>query len=442
MMNWPQLLDPSRKPGEKTDHQSFSARSAFEIDYDRIIFSHPFRKMQDKTQVVPLPEEDFVHTRLTHSLEVSSVARSLGKMSGEKILEKHPELKESFTPFDFGAICAAAALAHDIGNPPFGHSGETAISQFFEKHPKGQRFNGKVSEEEWADLISFEGNAQGFRLLNKEGQSALRLTFAVLAAFTKYPRAAASPKPGEKRRSQKKYGFYASEKSTYAQIASQVGLQSLAQNAWIRHPLAFLVEAADDICYLIIDLEDGCRLGLVSFGQVEQLLAKIIKDRYQPEKLAQITSLNEKLGVLRALTINKLIQECVEVFVANEAAIRNGSFDQSLTDEMPSAAVLEEISLLSVAQIYKSKAVVEREITGFKVLEGLLEVLSEVVWQQYETGNLGQREHLLVVSLPDGIGKRIVEAHTWYASLREMLDFVSGLTDRHAVKLYKKWFGI
>src|SRR5690242_16069625 len=184
-MNWQQLLSPQRV-GQKQQPQTEPTRSPFEQDYDRIIFSHPFRRLQDKTQVHPLPEHDFVHTRLTHSLEVSSVGRSLGKKAGEVIIQRHPELTDAFTPSDFGAITAAAALAHDLGNPPFGHAGEDALSDFFLLDDYGKSFSNKVSDAQWADLIKFEGNAQGFRILNKN-QYGLRITMATLGAFTKYP---------------------------------------------------------------------------------------------------------------------------------------------------------------------------------------------------------------------------------------------------------------
>lgn len=208
-MNWNTLLS-AKRPGQKST-SSESYRSAFEQDYDRIIFSHPFRKLQDKTQVHPLPEHDFVHTRLTHSLEVSSVGRSLGKRVGEVVLERHPELSQHFSLFDFGAIVAAASLAHDLGNPPFGHAGEDALSDFFLENTS---FKGAVSEAEWCDLIKFEGNAQGFRILNQQ-EYGMKLTCATLGAFTKYPCPAYFPSRDKSKKSQKKFGFFQSEKEIF-----------------------------------------------------------------------------------------------------------------------------------------------------------------------------------------------------------------------------------
>ena len=296
------------------------SRSAFEQDYDRIIFSHPFRRLQDKTQVHPLPEHDFVHTRLTHSLEVSSVGRSLGKRVGEIILQRHPALNTSSSLFDFGAIVAAASLAHDLGNPPFGHAGEAAIGDFFAHHPQGLSFKEKVSPAEWEDLTKFEGNAQGFRILTKN-QFGLKLTYATLGAFTKYPCPALFPDRDKTKRSQKKFGFFQTEKEVFKEVATQLDLTTVSAFASGRHPLAFLVEAADDICYSIIDLEDGCNLGLVSYTEAKQLFEGVItKGKSKLGKLEHLTSKQEKIGYLRALAIGDLMDECSSLFLDKEMA--------------------------------------------------------------------------------------------------------------------------
>src|SRR6267378_2881740 len=328
-MNWTQLLS-SHRLGQKQDAHDQS-RSAFEQDYDRIIFSHPFRRLQDKTQVHPLPVEDFVHTRLTHSLEVSSVGRSLGKKVGEQILKRHPELNEKFSLFDVGAIVAAASLTHDLGNPPFGHAGEDAISDFFRHHVFGQGFQPRVTKAQWEELVRFEGNAQGFRILNKS-EYGLKLTFATLGAFTKYPCPAFFPQRDKTKKSQKKFGFFESEEELFGEVASSLGLIRREKNVWCRHPLAFLVEAADDICYSIIDLEDGCRLGLVGFEETVDLLAPILGDKLDRAKLAKGTGLNEKLGILRAMAIGELIDAATVVFLDHEQAMLDGQFDMALMD--------------------------------------------------------------------------------------------------------------
>src|SRR6185295_17484101 len=236
-VNWTTLLSANR-PGQ-TSGLTESSRSAFEQDYDRIIFSHPFRRLQEKTQVHPLPEHDFVHTRLTHSLEVSSVGRSLGKRVGEVILDRHTKLNVDFSLFDFGAIVAAASLAHDLGNPPFGHAGEEGLSDFFVEN---NSYATGLKPEEWDDLLHFEGNAQGFRILN-QAEYGMKLTSATLGAFTKYPCPAHFPGRDKKKKSQKKFGFFQSEKEKFAVLAADLELIPAGQDAWCRHPLAFLVEA-------------------------------------------------------------------------------------------------------------------------------------------------------------------------------------------------------
>ena len=445
MMQWEKLLgsdrfDSSKK--ENTTPESF--RSEFEIDYDRIIFSAPFRNLQDKTQVFPLPENDFVHTRLTHSLEVSSVGRSLGKSAGEYLVKKYPTLAEKgILSSDFGAIVAAAALAHDIGNPPFGHAGEEAISDFFKHHPHGFVWHSHVKPNEWGDLINFEGNAQGFRMLVSK-DNGLKLSYATLAAFTKYPRPSNIFKKDPNRRSQKKFGFFTDQQKDYAQLASELGLTKANAECWLRHPLAFLVEAADDICYSIIDLEDGCTMGLVSIGQTIELLAEILGDKFKPEKLEKYKTDSQKLAILRAMTIGSLITEAVEAFCQNEGDILSGEFDQALTEIIPSAAALEKISTLSVKKIYRSKPVLEKEAAGFQVLEGLLEVFSKALNHKfYQTELYSGKDKSILRLLPEDFPLEGWEVKVNpYPLLRALIDFISGMTDRYALSLYRRVKGI
>ncbi|MFZ6013109.1 MAG: deoxyguanosinetriphosphate triphosphohydrolase [Bacteroidota bacterium] len=439
-MTWNQLLSPQRNGQKKlTAEQS---RSAFEQDYDRIIFSHPFRRLQDKTQVHPLPEHDFVHTRLTHSLEVSSVGRSLGKRVGEVILQRHTKLARQYSLFDFGAIVASASLAHDLGNPPFGHAGEDAISDFFIHHPHGQSFDDLVSEHEWNDLIKFEGNAQGFRILNNN-QYGLRLTYATLGAFTKYPCPALFPSRDKSKKSQKKFGFFQSEKQAFAEMAEEVGLIPNGGEAWCRHPLAFLVEAADDICYSIIDLEDGCRLGLVTFDETVDLLSGILQDSLQRDKLNNTASLNEKLGVLRSLTIGKLIDACTEIFLEHEEEILNGKFDQALTDLCQYRDALKAIGSISVHKIYRARHVVEIEASGHEVLPGLMEEFVKTGTHLIQKNTSRKYDNLSLLMPPEIVaGIQQWQSENTYMMLRHVIDFISGLTDRHALALYRKIKGI
>ncbi|HEX5167727.1 MAG TPA: deoxyguanosinetriphosphate triphosphohydrolase [Cyclobacteriaceae bacterium] len=440
-MNWIQLLSP-RRIGQKKQ-SSEQSRSAFEQDYDRIIFSHPFRRLQDKTQVHPLPEHDFVHTRLTHSLEVSSVGRSLGKKVGEIILQRHKELNEQYSLFDFGAIVAAASLTHDLGNPPFGHAGEDAISDFFVHNDHGKIFQGKVSESEWSDLIKFEGNAQGFRILNKN-QYGLKLTYATLGAFTKYPCSSSFSERDKFKKSQKKFGFFQTEKVIFEEVATEIGLRKVAEGAWLRHPLAFLVEAADDICYSIIDLEDACSLGLVSFEETVSLLANILREGFNRDKLDRLHGQHQKIGTLRALVISKLIDECTQIFLDHEMDILSGKFDQALTDQCASRDGLKSIIELSIEKIYRARHVVEIETAGHEILPGLLKEFVAAGVHLWDIKSAPRKYQNIALLLPGEIRFDLQEsAADHYRMLRLVIDFVSGLTDRHALGLYRqiKGFG-
>jgi dGTPase len=439
-VEWQQLLSTQRS-GKRNAATVEPWRSAFEQDFDRIIFSHPFRRLQDKTQVHPLPEHDFVHTRLTHSLEVSSVGRSLGKRVGEEILSRHKNVKD-VTLYDFGAIVAAASLAHDLGNPPFGHAGEDAISDFFKETAFGSSFQSKVTEAQWTDLTKFEGNAQGFRILTKN-QFGLKLTYATLGAFMKYPCSAFFPERNKSKRSQKKFGFFETEKKMFSDVAFELGLIRNFEYSWNRHPLAFLVEAADDICYSIIDLEDGCSLGLVSFEDAKALFEGILtKAKLKLGKLDHLSGNTEKIAFLRALAISDLMEQCAELFLDHEKDILDGKFDTALADECQSKQGLQEIIAISVEKIYKARTVVEIEASGHEVLPGLLEEFTNCGLHLIE-GRSSRKYQNLQKLLPENILQTIqAETGDTYAMLRSIVDFVSGLTDKHALSLYRKMKGI
>jgi len=440
-VEWNQLLSTQRI-GQKRDLFPEQSRSAFEQDYDRIIFSHPFRRLQDKTQVHPLPEHDFVHTRLTHSLEVSSVGRSLGRKTGEVILQRNPDLAKRFSLVDLGAIVAAASLAHDLGNPPFGHAGENAISDFFIQHPVGQSVRQMVSEAEWEDLKKFEGNAQGFRILNKN-RYGLKLTAATLGAFTKYPCPAFFPARDRSKRSQKKFGFFQTEKNVFADIAAELGLKKTTDETWLRHPLAFLVEAADDICYSIIDLEDGCSLGLVSYAEAKELFEEVITTgKTKLGKLDQLSSREEKIGFLRALAIGDLTAECTGVFLDHEADILHGKFDAPLVDFCSRKQALRKIIEISVEKIYRSRNVVEIEASGHEVLPGLLDEFVKTGLNLMRRGDSRKYDNLKLLLPPDVAGSIAEHPANTYNMLRQVVDFISGLTDRHALSLFRKIKGI
>jgi dGTPase len=440
-MNWSSLLS-ARRFSDKSEHITHDKnRSRFEQDFDRIIFSQPFRKLQDKTQVFPLPEDDFVHTRLTHSLEVSSVGRSLGKNAGLHILGKYAELNELYTVHDFGSIVAAASLAHDLGNPPFGHAGEDGISSFFIESDLGKTIQSKVAEKEWNDLIKFEGNAQGFRILNSPIYRGMEMTFAAFGAFTKYPLSSSSEKI-KGRKSQKKYGYYQSNSDQFQTVAEEMNLRAMSAGVWCRHPLAFLVEAADDICYGIIDLEDGCRLGLVPFETYRDLLAQIIGDNYSEEKLSRVHSLNEKLGILRALAISQLVHECTDLFLTKEPELLSGDFDKALTGNIPSADTMVAISELSVRDIYRSRIVLEKEAGGYEVIYKLMDAFCYATFHTL-FAQPTPRHQTIFRLLPAEYQQQLKgEGITVYEAMQFITDFISSLTDRYAVRLYKIIYGI
>ena len=441
MMHWEQLLSLKRQ-GDKNKRlrkEQDETRLVFEVDYDRIIFSAAFRSLQDKTQVIPLSKTDFVHTRLTHSLEVSVVGRSIGRLVGKKILEKYPHLQEihGFQANDFGDIVAAACLSHDIGNPPFGHSGEKAIGEYF-KIGKGAHFQSSLSAKEWQDLIDFEGNANGFSVLStsREGiEGGLRLTYATLGAFMKYPKESLPKKP-TKQISDKKYGYFQQDKLFFQEVATDLGLIKKNTNGEVhyqRHPLAFLVEAADDICYTIIDFEDGINLGLVSEDYALEYLIKLVKDRIDTPKFNQLKSKEDRISYLRAVAIGSLIEDAVRVFLENEEAILKGEFHQSLTDKSKYQAQMTDIINLSVQNIYKSREVIEKEIVGYEILQTLLHKFITAVNNQYD-GTLSSYDKLILKMLPE---KFRHEKESLYERLLHICHYVSLLTDGNALELFE-----
>lgn len=444
-MNWLQLLSHKRLGAEHKFNASATpsvSRSEFEIDFDRIIFSYPFRRLQDKTQVVPLPEFDFVHTRLTHSLEVSSVGRSLGKIAGKHIIDTYDELKAyGYTEFDFGAIVAAASLAHDIGNPAFGHAGEKALSEYFNAvNPL------EITDKEYFDLQNFEGNAQGFRILCDPLYQDLKLTYASLGAFIKYPCESLLKSKNPERKSQKKYGFYQSEKAIFLQLAQELNLPSLSndESTFVRHPLVYLVEAADDICYLIIDLEDAYRMKVISYKQFEEMVSPLLGNKLNTAKLHEMNDENQQIGLLRALTINQLINECAEIFIQREKEMLSGNFDQSLADLIPSKAYTREIANYSFKYIYNSPKVLEIQAAGFEVLPGLMEIFMNAIEDYAAHGKASSAKHTNIIRMlpPHIVNESFMSSSTFYSRSRKVLDFVSGLTDKYAVSLYRKLKGI
>jgi len=439
-MHWEQLLSLKRQgdTSKRLRREQDETRLGFEVDYDRIIFSSAFRSLQDKTQVIPLSKTDFVHTRLTHSLEVSVVGRSLGRLVGKKIIEKHPHLHDihGFHMNDFGAIVAAAALAHDIGNPPFGHSGEKAIGEYF-KTGRGQQYKGLLTDKQWQDLTDFEGNANGFNLLtaSRPGiEGGLRISYATLGAFMKYPKESLPKKPTANI-ADKKYGFFQCDVASFQDIAKDMGMMPNKVGGDVgyeRHPLAYLVEAADDICYTIIDFEDGINLGLISEDYALEYLIKLVKDTVQVEKYKTLTTKEDRISYLRALAIGTLINDAVNVFIENEEAILAGNYPYALTDKGNYTAQMNDIIKISIKNIYQSREVIEKEVIGYRIINTLLDTFCTAYNNKFE-GTEGNYDKLIMKLLPE---KFVTEKMDLYDRLLHVCHFVSTLTDGKALLLY------
>lgn len=429
--------------------QTKVSRTDFQRDFDRIIFSSAFRRLQNKTQVFPLPGSVFVHNRLTHSLEVSSVGRSLGSIIGEFIVEDYKndltEDSKNFYLYNLGNVIAAACLCHDVGNPAFGHSGEDAIASYFERNEKDLK--SKFNEKEWADLVNFEGNANAIRVLAQQQQGkdagGIQLTFSTLASIAKYPCEAVAKQKGIIHR--KKFGFFQNEKDIFLEIAKGTQLISESEEPHIfkRHPFVWLVEAADDICYNIIDMEDAHRLGIVSTSDCENLFFELVKSESNDmdkvkNKLVSISNENEKISYLRAKAINALINKSLEIYKQNFETILEGNLDKGLLDIYKSENnALQDIESFSIEKIYNHKAVVEIENAGYNVMYELLDhFIPSILKPDNERKSYDKKALKL---LPRQF---VYDNGTDYQKVLGIIDFVSGMTDNYATDLYRKIKGI
>ena len=442
MMDWNKLISNKRLGQEYCHTERHDDRTEFKRDYDRLIFSAPFRRLQNKTQVFPLPGSIFVHNRLTHSLEVASVGMSLGNDVAQRIIrERRPDLKD--TMFEqIGQIVSTACLAHDLGNPPFGHSGEKAIQTFFTEGP-GSYLKEEVSPIFWDDITHFEGNANAFRLLTHQFKGrrpgGFVMTYSTLASIVKYPYASsAASKKG-------KFGFFHSEQEDYQRIADEMGIIRLSKEGeplrYVRHPLVYLVEAADDICYEIMDIEDSHKLKILSYEETERLLLSFFDEETQrkiKERIAVegLEDLNEKVVYMRACVIGKLENECVNAFVEHEDEILAGTFNGSLINHINEvqAKAYQTCAALSMKQIYRSRPVLEVELSGFKIMATLMEQMVEAVMHpdRFYSQQLIER----VSSQYD------IDAPDLETRLMAVLDYITGMTDVYALDVYQKINGI
>ncbi len=433
------------------NHQpTFVSRTDFQRDFDRIIFSSAFRRLQNKTQVFPLPGSVFVHNRLTHSLEVASVGRSLGSLIGDFVSKHYKndlnETSNNFYQYQLSDVIAAACLCHDIGNPAFGHSGEDAIASYFEQNEKDLKplFN----EKEWADLVNFEGNANAVRVLTHQQQGkdegGTQLTFSTLASIAKYPCEAIAKQKGMIHR--KKFGFFQNSKSTFLEIANATGMQRESDEPIIhkRHPFVWLVEAADDICYSIIDMEDAHRLGIVNSRDCEDLFIDLVKSvnpddiKRVNDKLDIIKNPNERISYLRAKVINSLINKSISTYQANFDKIIEGTMDKALLDIFKQeSSSLIEIERFSIEKIYNHKAVIEIENAGYNVMYELLDhFIPSIILEKSERKNYDKMALKLIPK------QFVYEEGSVYDKVLGVLDFVSGMTDNYATDLYRKIKGI
>ena len=438
-MDWNRLISAKRFGLEEFHEERHENRSEFQRDYDRLVFSAPFRRLQNKTQVFPLPGSIFVHNRLTHSLEVSCVGRSLGNDVARGLLERHPELQQSYVP-EIGSIVSAACLAHDLGNPPFGHSGERAISTFFsegkgmklrERQPDGSQ----LTPAQWEDFTHFEGNANAFRLLTHQFEGRRKggfvLTYSTLASIVKYP--FASSLAGSK----SKFGFFTSEQESFRRIADELGLLPLNTSPlkYARHPLVYLVEAADDICYQIMDIEDAYKLKILTLHETQELLLAYFDDerrQHMGRTLDMVTDANEQVAYLRSCVIGLLIKECTRVFLENEDLLLEGRFEGSLIKHIAPrpASAYRACTELSVQKIYRSKDVLDIELAGFRIISTLLELMIDAVSSPQKTYS-----QLLVNRVSSQYN---IAAPGLYERIQAVLDYISGMTDVFALDLYRK----
>lgn len=455
-LDWNKLIS-SKRLGTNAPNLQADARNEFERDVDRIIFSSAFRRLQDKTQVFPIPKSDFIHSRLTHSIEVASVGRSLGKLIGKFILDKEGDIKDAhtnelITTETFSNIIAAACMCHDIGNPPFGHSGEDAFRHYFEnyKFNSSKKLFVKLNDSQKDDFFRFEGNAEGFRILTNDHPSGLlgglKMTYTTLAAFSKYTCEGGKLELNElgksvkKRRSNKKVGVFQDEKEIFNEIANELKLLKLSDKHvyYCRHPLSFILEAADNISYQIMDLEDGHKLRLISTDEVIELLKpfalNIKNDPCQIDDLLSIKDEFEKVGAFRAKAINSLIYQCFDIFKENYLKIMTGKFDSELTDLIEQKNDFEKLDKIKREKLFSYYKVVAIESSGRHVISGLLELYIDAYMNMKK--KYGEN---IINMLPPHYRPSLTDSP--YVVLLKISSYLSRMTDSFAIDQFRSLTG-
>lgn len=440
LMQWDRLICDKRFGLESYHDSKAGVRSDFLRDYDRLVFSSPFRRLQNKTQVFPLPGSIFVHNRLTHSLEVSCVGRSLAREVSLALRRKYASEPWVDRLDALSEIVSAACLAHDLGNPPFGHSGEKAISSFFSEGP-GRELQSSLTPRQWTDFTRFEGNANAFRLLthqfNGRRPGGFAMTYSMLASIVKYPYE--STLAGGRN----KFGFFASEAESFIKVADELGMLPKpgpnGEVRYARHPLVYLVEAADDICYEVMDIEDAHKLGLLPTDRVIDIFLGFFSPERRARKLEvmeRVADPNEKISYLRSAVIGALVEACAAVFVENEESILAGEFSGPLINHMPELERegYARCDRLSWEKIYRSADVVNIDLAGTRIISFLLEKLVEAV--RYPTLNYSQ---LLLSQVPQ---QYEVNSSDLCTKLQAVVDHVSGMTDVYALDLFRRLNGM
>ena len=432
-MDWNQLICSTRL-GLEEYRAPRQTRNDFERDYDRLVFSSPFRRLQNKTQVFPLPGSIFVHNRLTHSLEVSSVGRSLAREVVNGLRERHGD-RPCFEAWS--DIVAAACLCHDIGNPPFGHSGEKTIGSYFAETPGlEEHLRPQLTDQQWLDLVRFEGNANSFRLLTHQFEGrrpgGFAMTYSALAAIVKYPHS--SLLAGEKG----KFGFFASEQPIYERVAARLGIGRHPDGSYMRHPLVYIVEAADDICYQIMDMEDAHKLHVLDTATVKHTLGLLFDEDKRERtlaKLSRVSDPNEQIAFMRSVAVGELVQEAAAEFLRAEDEILAGTYRGSLSGNLRSQAGVgyRACSALAYARIYHAPDVLDVEIAGNRIMTNLLDHLLQAVLHPDRVAS-----RLLLAKVPEQYN---VHAPDVYGKVQSVLDHLSAMTDVYALDLYRKLNG-
>lgn len=439
-MRWERLVSDKRFGLEDYHDPKRGSRTDFQRDFDRLVFSSPFRRLQNKTQVFPLPGSIFVHNRLTHSLEVASVGRSMANEVVNLIMPRHESTPAAKALESIGDIVAAGCLAHDMGNPPFGHSGEKAIATFFSEG-EGAFLKDRLTQAQWADLVNFEGNANALRVLTHQFQGrrsgGFAMTYSMLASIVKYPYS--SGLSGDKG----KFGFFTSETESYRRIASELGLPMLdapaGETLFARHPLVYIVEAADDICYEIMDIEDAHKLKILSTEEVIPLFLGYFDEARRDHITRVMESVddpNEKIAYLRSCIIGALVNRCAEAFLCHEEEILRGQFRGSLLDHIPDPEhrAYRSCEALSWKKIYCAGDVVDIELAGTRIISFLIHELVKAVCNP----DLNY-SRLLLAKVPE---QYEVDSPGLYGKLQAVLDHISGMTDVYALDLYSRLKGM